>query len=58
MTDAMTPTLKPIPLKVQKKKRLEIAEGCETGCWRRTISLVNPPLAPRTRCKFAKNMQV
>ena len=57
MTDAMTPTLKPIPLNVRRKKPSGTTEGCDIECLGRTILLVNPPLLPRTRCKLDDNMK-
>ncbi len=43
MTDAMTPTLKPIPLNAEKKPS-GTTEGCDIERLGRTILLVNPPL--------------
>ena len=56
MTDAMTPTLKPMPLSAEKNNVRERTGGCDVECLRRTILLVNPPLMPRTRCKHDENM--
>jgi hypothetical protein len=54
MTDAMTPTLKPMPL--NKSQNVVVTEGCEDEFMRRTILLVNPPLVPRTHCEVDENI--